>query len=64
MIAGAARDQSDTLLRSALTSGKGPNVVLPHRGAQWTIWTDALLPLTDITTGFAGMDAFRPMERR
>ena len=51
-------DQSYTLLGTALASGEGPDVVLLHGGAQTTTRADALLPLTDMAQGFAGMDAF------
>ena len=51
-------DQYYTLLGTALASGEGPDVVLLHGGAQTTTRADALLPLTDMAAGFAGMDAF------
>jgi len=51
-------DQYYTLLGTALASGEGPDVVLLHGGAQTTTRADALLPLTDMAQGFAGMDAF------
>jgi ABC-type glycerol-3-phosphate transport system substrate-binding protein len=51
-------DQYYTLLGTALASGEGPDVVLLHGGAQTTSRADALLPLTDMAAGFAGMDAF------
>jgi raffinose/stachyose/melibiose transport system substrate-binding protein len=51
-------DQYYTLLGTALASGEGPDVVLMHGGAQTTSRADALLPLTEMAEGFAGIDAF------
>lgn len=51
-------DQYYTLLGTALASGTGPDVVLLHGGAQTTTRADALLPLTDMAEGLAGIDAF------
>jgi ABC-type glycerol-3-phosphate transport system substrate-binding protein len=51
-------DQYYTLLGTALASGEGPDVMLLHGGAQTTTRADALLPLTDLAGGFAGLDAF------
>ncbi len=51
-------DQYYTLLGTALASGEGPDVVLLHGGSQTTSRADALLPLTAMADGFAGIDAF------
>jgi ABC-type glycerol-3-phosphate transport system substrate-binding protein len=51
-------DQYYTLLGTALASGEGPDVMLLHGGAQTTTRADAVLPLTDLAGGFAGLDAF------
>jgi raffinose/stachyose/melibiose transport system substrate-binding protein len=51
-------DQYYTLLGTALASGEAPDVLLLHGGAQTTTRADALVNLTDMATGFGGLDAF------
>ena len=51
-------DQYYTLLGTALASGEAPDVLLLHGGAQTTTRADALLDLTDMATGFSGLEAF------
>lgn len=51
-------DQYYTILGTAFASGEGPDVVLMHGGAQTTSRVDALVDLSDMAEGFAGLDAF------
>ena len=51
-------DQYQTLLGTALASGEAPDVLLLHGGSQTTTRADALNNLTDMATGFGGLDAF------
>ncbi len=51
-------DQYYTLLGTALSSGKGPDVILLHGGAQAQTRADALLPLTAMADGFSGAEGF------
>jgi ABC-type glycerol-3-phosphate transport system substrate-binding protein len=51
-------DQYYTLLGTALASGQAPDVVLLHGGSQTTSRAEALVPLTDLAEGFAGLDGF------
>lgn len=51
-------DQYYTLLGTALASGEGPDVVLLHGGAQTTTRAADLVDLSDLATGFSGLDAF------